>query len=81
MTVRYLCRMSLRDTWGNAVVCAKAAEASRNPHRRDLLICLGEFWLELGRHDESQISEITAIDIAVIEQIQARMLGGVPTFH
>jgi hypothetical protein len=81
MTARYLCMMSPRDTWGNAVVCAQAAQASPSPHRRALLISLGEFWLELGRHDESQISEITATDIAVIEQIQARILGGVPTLH
>jgi hypothetical protein len=73
--------MSPRDPWGKAVVCANAALASPNPHKRALLIYLGEFWLELARHDTSQISENIAADIAVIEQIEAKLLGPIPTSH
>jgi hypothetical protein len=81
MTVLYSERMSQRDPWGNAVACAEAALATPNPLERALLVYLGEFWLELARHDISEVSERTAIDIAVIEQVQAEVLGVGPTFH
>jgi hypothetical protein len=67
--------MSQRDPWGNAVACAKAAMVTADPERRNLLIYLGEFWLELTYHDTSQISESIAIDIAVIERMQAQIPG------
>jgi hypothetical protein len=49
--------------------------------RRALLVYLGEFWLELARHDTSQISQETAVDIASIEQMQGKILGINPTLH
>jgi hypothetical protein len=55
--------------------------ASADPERRALLVYLGEFWLELTYHDPSQISEGTAIDIAVIEQMQAEILGESTAVH
>jgi hypothetical protein len=42
---------------------------------------LGEFWLELARHDTSQISEGVAIDIAMIEKMQREILGVRITAH
>jgi hypothetical protein len=69
------------DPWERAVVCALAAKAASDPMRRALLAYLGESWLELGRHDISQISQETAVDIAVIEQMQARILGIIPACH
>jgi hypothetical protein len=45
---------------------------------RALLVYLGEFWLELTWHDISQISQETAVDIAVIEQKLAKILGTSP---
>jgi hypothetical protein len=67
--------MSQRDPWGNAVTCAQAADATDDPGKRALLVYLGEFWLELAQHDTSEISESTAIDIAVVEKVQAEILG------
>jgi hypothetical protein len=67
--------MSQKDPWGNAVLCAKAACAASDQERRAIFVYLGEFWLELARHDISQISENTAIDVAVIERLQAQILG------
>jgi hypothetical protein len=67
--------MSQRDPWGNAVVCAKAACTASDPETRAFFVDLGEFWLELARHDTSQISEDIAIDVAMIERMQARILG------
>jgi hypothetical protein len=67
--------MRTADPWGNALVCARAAQAASDPARRALLVYLGEFWLELARHDISQINVETAIDLAVIEQMQARIIG------
>jgi hypothetical protein len=72
--------MSQRDPWGRAVLCANAALTTRNPHKRALLIYLGEFWLELARHDTSKISDNVAIDVALIERMQAEILGE-STFH
>jgi hypothetical protein len=69
--------MARSDPWGNAVACANAALATLDPHRRALLVYLGEFWLELARHETSDVSEDTAVDIAVIERVQAELLGGV----
>jgi hypothetical protein len=66
--------MRTADPWGNALVCARAAQAASDPARRALLVYLGEFWLELARHDISQINVETAIDLAVIEQMQARII-------
>ena len=63
------------------MVCANAAPARPNPHKRAPLIYLGEFWLELARHDTSQIGENTATDIEVIEQIEAKLLGATHTSH
>ena len=70
-----------RDPWGSAVVCAKAASATGNPRKRAILIYLGEFWLALARHDTSQINEQVAIDLAMIELMQAEILGEVPVTH
>jgi hypothetical protein len=67
--------MSQRDPWGNAVMCAKAACSASDPERRAIFVSLGEFWLELARHDTSQISENIAIDVAMIERLQAQILG------
>lgn len=63
------------DPWENAVVCAKAAVVAGDPYKRAILTYLGEFWLELAWHDLSQISESTAIDITMIERMQAEILG------
>jgi hypothetical protein len=49
--------------------------------RRSLLVHLGDFWFELARHDTSQISKQTALDIAAIEQMQSKIFGASPTFH
>jgi hypothetical protein len=78
-----LLRRSQADLWGNADAdaCDLAALATRDPMRRALLVYLGEFWLELARHDTSQISKETALDIATIEQMQWKSLGVNPTFH
>ena len=73
--------MSKEDLWGKAVVCAKAARTTSDPHKRAVLIRLGELWLDLARNDTSQISETTALDIAVMERVQAEILGVRPTFH
>ena len=35
--------MSQRDLWDKAAACARAAEASDDPTRREVLTCLGEF--------------------------------------
>lgn len=69
------------NPWENAVVCARAAQAASEPELREILVYLGEFWLELSRQDVSQISEKTAIDVIAIEQMQAKIIGAVPTFH
>jgi hypothetical protein len=63
------------DAWQSAVVCAEAAVAADDPYMRAILAYLGEFWMELARHDTSQISESTAIDIAMIERMQAEIIG------
>ena len=73
--------MSQRDPWGNAVACVKAAMGTADPERRTLLVNLGEFWLELAHHDTSQIYERTAIDIAVLERMQAAILGESTAVH
>jgi hypothetical protein len=69
------------DPWGNAVVCARAAQATSDPIKRALLVYLGEFWLALARYDRSQISEATATDLAAIERVQATILGEHPALH
>jgi hypothetical protein len=74
-------RLSADDLWGRATVCAHAAAATSDLHKRALLTYLGEFWLELSRHDMSQISETTATDLAVIEQLEAELLGATLTSH
>jgi hypothetical protein len=58
-----------------------AALATRDPVRRALLVYLEEFWLELARHDTSQISKETALDIVAIEQMQSKISGLSPTLH
>jgi hypothetical protein len=63
------------DFWGKALVCAKAACATSNPHRRQLLVSLAEFWLELARQRIPEISNKTALDIARIECVQTEILG------
>jgi hypothetical protein len=73
--------MSQRDPWGSAVVCAMGALAARDPHKRALLTYLGEFWLTLARYDTSQISKNLAIDVAVIERMQAELLGESTAIH
>jgi hypothetical protein len=70
-----------QDPWGNAVKCALAAVAASDPLKRELLVDLGEFWLELARHDTSQISAKVAIDIAMIEKLQGEILGIRTTIH
>ena len=67
--------MSADESWKNAKVCARAALATSDPIRRDILVHLAEFWLTLAHHDTSQITEATAVDLAVIEQAQANILG------
>jgi hypothetical protein len=69
------------DAWENAVACANAALATSDPRRRALLVYLGEFWLELARHDADALSENIAIDIAMIERVQAKLLGVGGTSH
>jgi hypothetical protein len=71
------------DFWGKAAACAKAACTTSDLHKRELLVSLGEFWLELGRRDASEISEETALDIARIECVQAKIIGAnvIPTIH
>lgn len=68
---------STEDLRGRAVVCAQAAYATPDPQKRALLIYLGEFW----RQDTSQISEATATDLAVIERLEAKLLGLRITLH
>jgi hypothetical protein len=74
-------KSSSHDLWGRAVVCAQAALAISDPHKRALLVYLGEFWLELSRHDTFQISEATAADLAAIERMEADLLGQTLRFH
>lgn len=69
------------DPWGNAVICAKAALAARDPRVRAILVYLAEFWLELALHDASEISESSAIDVVRIERMQAEILGESTAFH
>jgi hypothetical protein len=76
-----LVRCSQADLWERAEACAWAALATRDPVRRSLLVHLGDFWFELARHDTSQISKQTALDIAAIEQMQSKSFGASPTFH
>ena len=70
-----------QDPWENAVICALAAVAASDPLRRALLVDLGEFWLEVARHDTSQISAKVAIDIVMIEKLQGEILGIRTTIH
>jgi hypothetical protein len=65
----------MSDPRQNAVVCALAALAAGDQHKRAILTYLGEFWLDLARHDLSQISENAASDLAMIERMQAELLG------
>jgi hypothetical protein len=69
------------DFWGKAAACAKAACATSDPRKREILVSLGEFWLELAGRDASEISEETALDIARIECVQAEIIGVSPTIH
>jgi len=70
-----------RVAWGAAMICAKAALASLDPHMRAILVCLAEFWLELALHDTSKIGESAAIDVAMIERMQAQNLGEFTALH
>jgi hypothetical protein len=63
------------------MICAKAALASLDPHMRAILVCLAEFWLELALHDTSKIGESAAIDVAMIERMQAQNLGEFTALH
>jgi hypothetical protein len=63
------------------VACAKAARASSDPKKRAALVYLGEFWLNLARAEAFQIDDGRALDIAVMEQIHAELIGVNPTFH
>jgi hypothetical protein len=74
-------KLSSDDLWGRAAICARAALAASNPQKRALLVYLGEFWLELSRRDMSQITEAAATDLAVIERLEADLLGLTLTFH
>jgi hypothetical protein len=74
-------KSSSEGLWGRAVVCAQAAHATPDPQKRALLIYFGEFWLELSRQDTSQISEATATDLAVMERLEAKILGLTLTSH
>jgi hypothetical protein len=69
------------DFWGKAAACAEAACATSDPRKREILIYIGEFWLELARQGTSEISEKTALDVARIECIQAEIIGVSPTTH
>jgi len=73
--------MSASDLWEMAVACAKAAQASSDPNKRAALVYLGEFWLNLARAEPFQIDDGTALDIAVMEQMHAELIGVNPTFH
>jgi hypothetical protein len=74
-------RMSQSDLWEKAVACAKAAGATGDPKKRSLLIRLGEFWLDLARVNSFQIDDAMAINIAVMERVQAELIETSPVFH
>jgi hypothetical protein len=74
-------KLSSDDLWGRAAICAQAALAASDPQMRALLVHLGEFWLELSFHDVSQLNEASATDLAVIERLEADLLGLTLTFH
>jgi hypothetical protein len=72
---------SQMDPWGNAMICAKAALAARDSDMRAILTYLTEFWLELALHDASEISESAAIDVVMIQRMQAEILGEAIAIH
>jgi hypothetical protein len=74
-------KLSADDLWGRAAVCAHAALATSDPRRRALLVYLGEFWLELSRHDLSKLDEMSAADLAAIERMQTELIGPALTCH
>jgi hypothetical protein len=67
--------------WLNAMICAKAALAARDPHMRASLTHLAEFWFELALRDTSDMSESAAVDVAAIERMQAEFLGNSTAVH
>lgn len=69
------------DPWRNAMICAKAALAANDSDVRATLACLAEFWLALAIRDTSQKSESGAIDVAMIERMQAELLGEATVIH
>jgi hypothetical protein len=73
--------MSESDLWENAAVCALAAGASSNPQMRAVLVCLGEFWLDLARMHPFQLDDPMALHIGEVEQMQAELIGMTRTFH
>jgi hypothetical protein len=73
--------MSQKDPWGSAATCAKAALAARDPYKRAMLTYLGEFWLDLAHQDTSKFSESTAAGVAMIERMQAELLGEAVVSH
>jgi hypothetical protein len=74
-------KSSSEDLWGRAVVCAQRAQETSDPQKRAVFVYLAEFWLELSRHDTSQVSEATAADLAAIERMEADLLGLTLRFH
>jgi hypothetical protein len=73
--------MSQKDPWRSAVICAKAALTTKDPHKRAILPHLGEFWLALARHDISQFREDIAIEIAIIVRMQPEIPGEAAAIH
>jgi hypothetical protein len=72
--------MSQRDLWDKAAACARAANASSDPERCELLLYLGQFWVNLANVDPF-LDDDMAVDIAMIERVQVELLGRGPTSH
>ena len=74
--------MSHRDLWDKAAACARAAVVTSDPKMREILVCLGEFWLDLAiAKPDDRSDDRIATELAKIERIHAELLGTVPTCH
>ena len=66
--------MSRGYLWDQAAACARAAVATSDPIKREILTFLGECWVNLANANTNPDDEL-ARGIAVIERIQTEILG------
>jgi hypothetical protein len=69
----------LRGTYGNkAAACSRAALATNDPKRREILTYLGEFWINLANANPD---DKMGVEIAMIERMQDELLGTAGTLN